>query len=119
MKNKIALMLMLALIASQTAFAKECPIMNKFKRGVEGIFTFPLEYCNEYQITRKEYNVASSVADSVVVGSLMGFKRIVNGTYDVLTAPLNFPKDHGLLISDSYGTALAEHRALKENSGVK
>ena len=49
----------------------------------------------------------------------MVIKRILNSAYDLLTPPLNHPAGYGLLFSDTYETALQEHRALKKQSPIK
>ena len=42
---------------------------------------------------------------------MMG-KRIVNGAYDIVTFPVNFPKDYGLLLNDGAETALKNYHSL-------
>jgi hypothetical protein len=123
MKNKIALLVLMVMIVSQSAYAAGCskdgycPIKGKLMRGVKGIVTSPIEMCNEYKNARAaDYNVAESTASGIFVGAFMAGKRIVNGTYDVITFPINWPKEHGLLFSDSYPTAWDEHKALKQSS---
>ena len=114
MKNKIALLVLMTVIACQTGFAATKPV-EKLKRGGEGIFTAPLEHCNVYRNTRVEYGVTQSVVAGIFVGTFMAGKRIINGVYDVATFPVNFPSGYGLLFNDSYETALQEHRALNNN----
>ena len=117
MKNKVVLLVLFAMAISQVAFASAAT--DKLKRGGEGIFTAPLEHCNEYLNTRAEYGVPQSIAAAIFQGAFYTGKRLINGIYDVLTFPLNCPKEHGLLFADAYPTALDEHRALKNKSGVK
>ncbi len=119
MKSKIVLFVLLAMVTSQVSFAATKPV-EKLKRGGVGIITAPFEFCNEYKNTRKEYGVPQSIADSIFVGTLFGFKRVLNGAYDIVTFPVNYPSGYGLLLPDAYETALDEHNALmNNNSGVK
>ena len=113
MKHKVALFVLLAMAVSTMSYAASSAT-DKLKRGAEGIFTSPLEICNNYRETRKEYGVPQSLASGVFVGMFDTGKRLINGTYDEVTFPVNYPSDYGLLWRDDYATALQEHRALND-----
>lgn len=125
MKIKTAFFILSILAVSQTAFARlaDAPAQragapaDKFVRGLEGVVTSPLEYINQYQMASNTHGLVASVAGSVLGGTAMMLKRIINGAYDIVSFPVNAPKDYGLLLPDDSETALAFY-ARSQNAGT-
>ena len=86
---------------------------HKLVRGIEGIVTSPLEYLNQYNIASGKQSDVASVAVGIFGGTAMTLKRILNGAYDIVTFPVNSPKDYGLLLNDESETALQNHKQLQ------
>lgn len=90
---------------------------HKFVRGIEGVLTSPLEYVNQYYIaTEKQSDLATGVI-IVFGGTAMMIKRIMNGAYDIVTFPVNSPKDYGQLLKDESETALQNYKQLQNAPG--
>lgn len=105
MKIKTAFFILSIFMISQSAFAAEKPF-HKLTRGLEGIVTSPLEFINQYQIASEKRSLIPSLATGLFGGAAMVVKRLVNGVYDIVTFPVNLPKNYGLLLKDESETAL-------------
>ena len=114
MKIKTAFFILSIFAISQTAFAGTPG--HKFVRGLEGLVTSPLEYLNQYQAANNQNGIIASAAIGVLGGTAMTIKRIVNGAYDIVSFPVNAPKNYGLLLADDSETALTAYTD-SQNSG--
>ncbi|HCM42020.1 MAG TPA: hypothetical protein PLY88_07025 [Candidatus Omnitrophota bacterium] len=116
MKKKIFALLAMVALMAQPAFAMghgdcdKCPMKHKLLRGVEGIVTSPIEYVNQYNVLAETRRPASGMIGTVLAGTAMTAKRLINGVYDVVTFPVDLPKDGRLLLNDKHETALASYK---------
>ncbi len=104
MKIKAAFLTLSLILISQTAFAESWH--HKLYRGIEGIITSPLEYFNQAQLAAEKKNMIETTFVTIVGGTVMTVKRIINGAYDIVTFPLPFPRPYRILLDDPAETAL-------------
>ena len=115
MKIKTAFFILFFFAISQTSFAGTPA--HKFVRGIEGLVTSPLEYINQYQAANDKQGIIASAAIGVFGGTAMTIKRVLNGVYDIVSFPVNAPKDYSLLFADDSETALDAYTR-SQNSGT-
>lgn len=104
MKIKAAFLTLSIFLISQTAFADTWH--HKLYRGIEGIITSPLEYINQAQHAAAKKMIIEATFITVVGGTFMMGKRLINGAYDIVTFPLPFPRPYRILLNDPSETAL-------------
>lgn len=104
MKTKMTVFILSFFVFSQAAFAGTWH--HKLYRGIEGVITSPLEYVNQAQIASQNKSVIESTLSTIVGGTVMTVKRIVNGAYDIVTFPLPYPDSYRILLNDSSETAV-------------
>lgn len=115
MNKKIYVLLAAIMLVSPAAFAgghgecDKCPMMHKLSRGAVGIVSAPLEYVNQYNVLAETRRPISGVVGTVLAGTAMTAKRLINGVYDVVTFPVDLPKDGRLLLNDKSETAFASY----------
>lgn len=116
MNKKIFAVLAVVMLMAQPAFASGhtecdgCPMKHKLVRGVEGIVTAPWEYVNQYIVLADGgQRPISGLLGTVIAGTAMTVKRAINGVYDVVTFPVDLPKDGAQLLPDKSETALSNY----------
>lgn len=117
MKIKTAIFILSILSVSQSAFA--VTPADKFLRGLEGLVSSPLEYFNQYRISAEKRSIVPSLAVGVLGGTLMTVKRLLNGVYDVVSFPVNLPKNYRLLLNDDTETAWQNYKSLQNKNTNK
>ena len=127
-KNKIALMLVLVLLASgfsgrvlaeeaspaaglQQVPNKTYSWQDKIKRGGLNIVSSPVEIARQIQITSNEQDLLHGWTVGFVKGLGQGLLRFGAGVVDVFTCPFDFPKEQK--------APLIEPEYVWEKTGVK
>lgn len=106
MLKMIISFLLFVFLCSNVVWAKDFKF-NKFKRGIINIVTSPVEIPREMRAywikgSEKTYHISAWLLCGAVKGIVMMPARAVSGIYDVVTFPVDYPRDNQPLLKPGY-----------------